>query len=118
MDTLDHASNSTTPITGHTSVKNVLFFILLVLLAISGILYVAIRKQALTKNGQGPSCDMSLWAHVYHGRFQRAEDRLHIVNPCITVSGIIMNARRERDGDWHIQLDLDSEFASLLNRVI
>lgn len=63
-----------------------------------------------------PSCDASLWAHVYHGRFASAEDRLQVVNPCLTVSGIIVKARPEKDGDWHIQLDLDPEYRALLNQ--
>jgi hypothetical protein len=58
----------------------------------------------------------SLWAHVYHGRFPSAEDRLQVINSCLTVSGIIVNARREADGDWHVQVDLDAEYRSLLNQ--
>ena len=64
---------------------------------------------------QQPSCDASLWAHVYHGRFPTAEDRLQVISSCVTVSGVIVNARPEKDGDWHIQLDLDPEYQSLLN---
>ena len=65
---------------------------------------------------QGPLCDASLWAHVYHGRFSNAEDRLEVINSCLTVSGVIVKARPEKDGDWHIQLDLDPEYRSLLNQ--
>ena len=75
----------------------------------------ATRPESLPEQVQ-PSCDASLWAHVYHGRFPTAEDRLQVISPCLTVSGVIVNARPEKDGDWHIQLDLDPEYRSLLNQ--
>jgi hypothetical protein len=96
--------------------KKALLFIVLVLVVVGGIFYLATRTETPPENNQGASCDMSLWAHVYHGRFPSAEGRLHILDPCVTVSGVIMNARREKDGDWHVQLDLDPEFSSLLNQ--
>lgn len=95
--------------------KKTLVFIVLVFV-IAGILYLAMHKETPTEHTQGASCDVSLWAHVYHGRFPSAEDRLHIISPCITVSGIITDARKEKDGDWHVQLDLDREFSYLLNQ--
>jgi hypothetical protein len=101
---------------GRTSVKKVLLIFLLALFAIGVIFYLVTRKKTLTEKMQGPSCDISLWAHVYRGKFRRPEDRLHIINPCMTVSGIIMSARREKDGDWHVQFALDPEFSSLLNQ--
>jgi len=97
-------------------VKKTLLFIALVLIVVGGIVYLATRNETLTKTGQGASCDISLWTHVYHGRFLSAVDRLQIINPCLTVTGTVMNARAEADGDWHIQLDLDSEYSSLLNQ--
>jgi hypothetical protein len=96
--------------------KKALLFIVLVLVVVGGIFYLATRMDTPPKDDQGASCDMSLWPHVYHGRFPSAEGRLHILDPCVTVSGVIMNARREKDGDWHVQLDLDPEFSSLLNQ--
>jgi hypothetical protein len=100
-------------------VKKALLFVMfvaVVLVVAAGVFYLAARNATPKQNKQGASCDISLWAHVYHGRFTRAEDRLHIIDPCISVSGIIMEARREKDGDWHVLLDLDSEFSSLLNQ--
>ena len=84
--------------------------------AVAGCNYLATRTEAPVEHNQAPSCDVSLLAHVYHGRFPSAEDRLQVINPCLTVSGIIVNARREEDGDWHVQIDLEPEYRSLLNQ--
>ena len=83
---------------------------------VAGCSYLPPRPEKPAERAQGPSCDTSLWAHVYHGRFPSAEDRLQVINSCLTVSGIIVKARSEKDGDWHIQLDLDPEYRSLLNQ--
>ena len=99
-----------------------LLLIFLLLVVVGGIYYLAAQSETPTKNAtpaennQGASCDMSLWAHVYHGRFPNAEDRLQIINPCLTVTGTVMTARRENDGDWHVLLDLDAEFRSMLDQ--
>ena len=94
------------------------YFLLIAALlgVVAGCNYLATRAEAPLEHNQGPSCDVSLWAHVYHGRFASAEDRLQIINPCLTVSGVIVNSRREKDGDWHVQLDVDPEYRSLLNQ--
>src|SRR6516225_11370604 len=92
----------------------VLFVVFLSVLA--AISYVKARITTRPQGTQGPSCDVSLWAHVYHGRFFSAEDRLQVIKPCLTITGTIVRARPEADGDWHIQLDLDSEYRSLLNQ--
>jgi hypothetical protein len=97
--------------------KKTLFFIVVLLSILAGISYLRTRIATPPQDTQGASCDMSLWAHVYHGRFLSAEDRLQVINPCLTVSGTVVDARREADGDWHVQLDLDPEFSSLVNQV-
>jgi hypothetical protein len=56
-----------------------------------------------------PTCDKSLWQHVYHPQ------RLQVVKPCITVTGKIVKRKAEPDGDVHIQLKLDTQFENLLN---
>ena len=48
-------------------------------------------------------------SHVYH------PDRLQVLQPCITVSGLIDFEREEADGDYHVGLKLDPRFASLVN---
>jgi hypothetical protein len=68
-----------------------------------------------TARALGPKCDNSLWAHVYHGRFPGAQDRLQIIKPCIVVTGTIIVAIPEADGDFHIRVALDDQFKSLLN---
>ena len=99
----------------HT-VKKILLFIIVFFGVLAGISYVKARITTPQQGTPGPSCDVSLWAHVYHGRFLSAEDRLQVINPCLTITGTIVHARPEADGDWHIQLDLDSEYRSLLNQ--
>ena len=54
-------------------------------------------------------CDANLWKHVYHPQ------RLQVIENCISVTGTIHHVKKEADGDDHIQLMLDPEFAGLLN---
>lgn len=48
-------------------------------------------------------------SHVYH------PDRLQVLQPCIEVSGTIDFERKEADGDYHIGLKLDPQYAGLVN---
>jgi hypothetical protein len=64
---------------------------------------------ATNTSTSGVQCDQSLWNHVYN------PSRLQVVEPCKTVSGIIESKRVEADGDYHIRLKLDPEFANLVN---
>jgi len=54
-------------------------------------------------------CDSSLWVHVYHNY------RLKVIQECKTVTGVVDSKRREKDGDYHIRLRLDSGQENLLN---
>ena len=66
-------------------------------------------------------CGDSLWQHVYH------PSRLLVQQDCVTVTGMIVDAtagqahhepdgvRHEPDGDTHGWLQVDSQFASLIN---
>ena len=63
-------------------------------------------------------CDHSLWSHVYAGdprRFSRPQDRLQVIQDCVSVTGTIESARPEKDGDFHIRLRLDPQYRSMLN---
>ena len=51
----------------------------------------------------------SVSSHVYN------PDRLDILNPCITASGIVENVFEEADGDYHLRLALDNQYANLTN---
>jgi hypothetical protein len=93
-----------------------MFLVIAVVLAVLAIYHVWMGFATPPQGDPGASCNMSLWAHVYHGRFSSAEDRLQVINPCVTVTGTVRDARAEKDGDWHIRLDLDSEYRSLLNQ--
>jgi hypothetical protein len=63
-------------------------------------------------------CDQTLWHHIYNPA------RLKILDPCISVTGTIVDAtagkhkdgvRHEADGDTHGWLKVDPQFANLLN---
>jgi len=54
-------------------------------------------------------CDQSLWNHVYN------PTRLQIVESCKTVSGVIDSIRVEQDGDYHVRLKLDPQYANMIN---
>jgi hypothetical protein len=63
-------------------------------------------------------CDYSLWSHVYAGdprRFSRPQDRLQVIQDCVSVTGTIESARAEKDGDFHIRLRLDPQYSSMVN---
>jgi hypothetical protein len=50
-----------------------------------------------------------LWSHVYHpGRFI-------VHDPGVTITGSVVLLRKEKDGDWHIQIRLDPKYRPLLN---
>jgi hypothetical protein len=56
-------------------------------------------------------CDQSLWEYVYN------PGRLQVLDPCISVTGIVEEIRKEADGDVHILFRLDQQFESLLNEM-
>jgi hypothetical protein len=69
-------------------------------------------------NPEGTQCDDTLWQHVYHPQ------RLIVKQPCIAVTGTIVDAtdgreadgvRHEADGDTHGWLRVDPQFQDLLN---
>jgi hypothetical protein len=47
--------------------------------------------------------------NVYH------PDRLIVLASCVTVTGVVESVRHERDGDYHIDLNVDATFMPLLN---
>ncbi len=71
-----------------------------------------------TAAGGLPTCDTTLWSHVYNPH------RLIVKQPCIAVTGTIVDAtngkvpdgmRHEADGDTHGWLKVDPQFQDLLN---
>jgi len=54
-------------------------------------------------------CNPSLWPHMHDVQ------RIHIVTPCVTVTGTIATVGSSDDGDIDMQLTLDSGFGNLLN---
>ena len=51
----------------------------------------------------------SISSHVYNSY------RLTIVQSCITASGVVENVFEEADGDYHVRLALDDQYANLTN---
>ena len=66
-------------------------------------------KENEEPTAQNVACDQSLWTHVYN------TERLQIIDNCKTVSGFIETIRVEKDGDYHIGLKLDLQYADLVN---
>jgi hypothetical protein len=64
------------------------------------------NNTSMSSSGQ---CDQTLWNHVYNPA------RLQVVEPCKTVTGTIDTLRAEQDGDFHIRLRVDPQFASMIN---
>ena len=56
-----------------------------------------------------PACRPYPLANVYH------PDRLKVLDSCKTVSGTVTLLRHEDDGDYHLNLAVDAQFAGLLN---
>jgi len=55
------------------------------------------------------SCDQSLWGNVW------LPQRLHLVNSCVSVSGVIKVISINTDGDDHILLQPDPKFRNFTN---
>lgn len=69
---------------------------------------VATHKSAAAGSHR-PSCDASLWNHVYHSY------RLHVYAQCKTVTGVVDAVRREDDGDLHIDLNTGGALVNSVN---
>jgi hypothetical protein len=54
-----------------------------------------------------PAC---IWSHVYN------PSRLQTVKSGITASGTVADKREEADGDYHILVQLDTQYANLTNQ--
>lgn len=76
---------------------------------------VDLESAAAMISATGESCNVGLWKHVYHGTFAQGKDRLSVIEPCKTITGTIMHAASEDDGDLHIRVKLDPPFESMLN---
>ncbi|MDB5053027.1 MAG: calcium-binding protein, partial [Bacilli bacterium] len=62
-----------------------------------------------TPNATNNQCRQDPLAGVYNPQ------RLEIKEPCKTVTGTVDKVTHEKDGDYHINLKLDPEFADLIN---
>jgi hypothetical protein len=62
-----------------------------------------------TPNATNNQCRQDPLAGIYNPQ------RLEIKEPCKTVKGIVDKVTHEKDGDYHINLKLDPEFAGIIN---
>lgn len=56
------------------------------------------------------ACDQALWKNVYN------PERLQVLDKCRTVTGVIEESNAEEDGDQHMLLKLDPQFADMINK--
>jgi hypothetical protein len=90
-------------------------FVIAALLALAGGIVAAVARcggsatLAPSQSAAPPSCNASLWTHVYD------PSRLTIVDACRTVSGTITDQHTNEDGDIDVRLQLDPPYANLLN---
>ena len=89
---------------------------IVLLLAVAGCVFLAYRLSHSPENSGNSSspqaetqCDRGLWQYIYHPA------RLQVLAPCISVTGVVDEVRKESDGDIHILFRVDHEFESLLN---
>lgn len=80
------------------------------LLVGAGLLVLAPLTGISPSHALKPSCNASLWSHVYD------PSRLTIVNRCITVTGTVTESARDDDGDQHFLLKLDPGQDRLLKK--
>lgn len=97
--------------------KNFIIAVLTILVIVGG--KFALHAQGpMTSLPVATGCDSTLWNHVYAGdpkKFRKPQDRLKVINDCITVTGTLFSIKKEADGDMHIRVTLDPQFKSLLN---
>ena len=86
---------------------------IVIFLVVGACIVLVFRAQQSPEVSRPPTaaaqCDQSLWEHVYN------PGRLQVLEPCISVTGIVEEVRKESDGDVHILFRLDQQFESLLN---
>jgi hypothetical protein len=63
------------------------------------------NSTSVSSSGQ---CDQTLWNHIYN------PTRLQVVEPCKTVTGTVDTVRIEQDGDFHIRLRVDPQYAGMI----
>jgi hypothetical protein len=69
----------------------------------------ASARPGASRSGTPGGCDPALWQHVYHAY------RLHVISACRTATGTVEDVRQEPDGDTHILLKPDPQYAGLVN---
>jgi hypothetical protein len=80
--------------------------ILVILIAVVSVARLRYPGKAPVKL-QAEVCDSNLWKHVYQN------ERLHVIEPCTAVQGVVSSLYRESDGDLHVSLNPDQK--SVLN---
>lgn len=69
----------------------------------------SIQKSSESISLPKTNCDQNIWKYVYE------PDRLFIIQPCVTLSGVVERVDLESDGDNHIYFRLDNTNPKLVN---
>ena len=81
-----------------------------VLLVVGASYYYSSRNRLPASDHTSQCSDSdSISSHVYNPY------RLKLIRSCITASGVVDNVFERPDGDYHITLDLDSQYSNLTN---
>ncbi len=85
--------------------------IAVILIAVAAVSSVIVYNSILHPQDNSTCRDPdSTSSHVYN------PGRLQTVKQCITASGTVADKREEADGDYHILVQLDSQYANLTNQ--
>ncbi len=87
------------------------FLIAAILIAIASVIAGAIiYGPALLQDNSACHDPDSISSHIYN------PGRLQTLKSCINASGIVADKRTEADGDYHILVQLDSQYSNLTNQ--
>lgn len=64
----------------------------------------SVPARAQEAQAAAAGCNPNLWAHVY------SPERLHRTHRCVEITGKVMYASPNSDGDYHISVKLDPRF--------
>jgi len=81
-----------------------------ILAAVAALIAGVVYGPSLLQNNSTCRDPGSISSHVYN------PSRLQTVKTCITASGTVEDKRTEADGDYHILVQLDSQYSNLTNQ--
>jgi hypothetical protein len=103
-------------------VKKILI-VLTIIMATSSLVFSSYKVSAFSSYNNNPvnsftasatsssdKCDQSLWKYIAHPA------RLKVLNPCVTVSGVVTLVHFAPDGDTVFALKLDPQYKNMVNK--